>query len=107
MVTEVEETVRKLATLQLVKEHTIRLDFLPAATNKSIGVGMERAAINELQELADSYEQKYFVDDCLNELATTSTFGCVCTGEYFGASERNERINVVVSQSYRVITSTG
>lgn len=92
VVTEVEETVRKLATLQLVKEHTIRLDFLLAETNNSIGVGMELVAINDLQELADSYEQKYFADDCLNELVTRSTFGCVCTGEYFGATERNERV---------------
>ena len=90
VVTEVEETVRKLATLQLVKENAIRLDFLPAATNESIGVGMELVAINDLQELADSYEQKYFVDDCLNELVTRSTFGCVSTGEFFGASERND-----------------
>ena len=97
VVTEVEETVRKLATLQMVKENAIRLDFLPAATNKSIGVGMELVAINELQELADSYEQKYFVDDCLNELATTSTFGCVCTGEYFGASERNDELIMSLS----------
>ena len=90
VVTEVEETVRKLAILQLVKEHTIRLDFLLAATNKSIGVGMELMAINDLQELADCYEQKYFADDGLNELVTRSTFGCVCTGEYFGASERKD-----------------
>lgn len=90
VLTEVEETVRKLATLQLVKEHTIRLDFLLAATNKSIDFGMTLLAINDLQELADSYEQKYFADDCLNELVTRSTFGCVCTGEYFGASERND-----------------
>ena len=101
--TEVEETVRKLATLQMVKENAIRLDFLLAATNKSIGVGMELVAINELQELADSYEQKYFVDDCLNELVTRSTFGYVCTGEYFGASERNERLMSLSAKATELI----
>ena len=91
VVTEVEETVSKLAALQLVKEHAIRLDFLPAAT-KSISVSMELVVIKELQELADSYQQKYFVDDGLNELVTRGTLGCVFTDDYFGAANRNEQL---------------
>ena len=90
--TAVEETVRKLATLQLIKDNAIRLDYLPAATNKSISVSMEFVAIKELQELADSYEQKYFVDDRLNGLVTRATSGCVFTDDYFGAAKRNERL---------------
>ena len=90
--TAVEETVRKLATLQLVKDNAIRLDYLPAAANKSISVSMELVAIKELQKLADSYEQKYFVDDRLNELVTRATLGCVFTDDYLGAAKRNERL---------------
>ncbi len=75
VVTEVAETVKKLANLQMVKETAMRLNYLPASYD-SIRVGMEHVALNELQEWAGSYAHKYFVDEKLNSLVTDGTPRC-------------------------------
>ena len=103
VVTEVEETIIKLATLQMVKETVIMLDFLPAATHKSISVSMELVPLKELQELANSYEQKYFVDDCLNELVTRGTLGCIFTNDYFCAAKRNEQLMSLLAKGTELL----
>ena len=72
---EVAETVKKLADLQMVKEAAMRLN-LPTATYDSIRVSIEHVALKELQEWADSYTHKYFVDQHLNSLVADGIPGC-------------------------------
>ena len=74
--TEVAETVKKLADLQMVKEAAMRLN-LPEATYDSIRVSIEHVALKELQEWADSYTHNYFVNENLNSLVTDGTPGCI------------------------------
>ena len=92
VMTEVEEIITKLASLQMAKETLIMLKFLPAATHKSFSDSMELVAIKELQELADAYQQKHFVDACLNRLVINGTPGCIFTDDYFNASKRSEKL---------------
>ena len=76
LVNEVEETVQKLATLKLVNETIFRLNYLPPAAHKAISSSMEMVAINQLRELANAYEKRYFLDDWLNWLVTD---GAICS----------------------------
>ena len=76
VVTEVTETVNKLANLRMVKETAIRLNFLPAVYNP-FRVGIEQVALKELQEWADSYADKYFVNQHLNSLVTDGIPCCI------------------------------
>ena len=92
VMTEVGEIITKLATLQMAKETLIQLKFLPAATHKSFSDSMELVAIKDLRELADAYQQKHFVDECLNGLVINGTLGCIFTDDYFNASERSEKL---------------
>ena len=92
VVAEVKVTVNKLAVLKLVNERIIRLSFLPSATLRRFISGMEQVAVNELQELADTYKQRYFVDDFLNGLVKDGTLGCLFTGDYFNSSKRCEKL---------------
>lgn len=92
LMTEVEVIITKLATLQMAKETLSKLKFLPAATHQSFSDSMELVAIKELQELADAYQQKHFVDECLNGLVINATLGCTFTDAYFEASERSEKL---------------
>ena len=92
VVAEVKETVNKLAVLRLVNERIIRLRFLPSATLGRFISGMEQVAEKELQELADTYKQRYFVDDFLNGLVRDGTLGCLFTGDYFNSSKRCEKL---------------
>ena len=89
---EVKETVKRLAALELVKENANRLVFLPSATHQGVSSNSELVVRKELQELADSYEQRYFVDDFLNGLVKDGTLGCLFTSDYFNSSKRNERL---------------
>ena len=75
VVTEVAETVKKLADWQMVKETAMRLN-LPTATYDSIRASIEHVALKELQEWADSYTHNYFVDENLNSLVTDGAPGC-------------------------------
>lgn len=88
---ELGETVKKLATLNLVTDHANRLNFLPPAIFKAISSGMIMIARKELQELADSYRQRYFIDDFLHGLVKNGTLGCLFTDDYFTSSKRCEK----------------
>ena len=103
VVTEVAETVKKLAALRMVKETAIRLNFLPATTYNSIRVGMEHVALKELQEWADSYAHRYFVDACLNGLVINGTLGCIFTDDYFNASERSEKLMSLLAKGNELL----
>ena len=103
VMTEVEEIITKLATLQMAKETLIRLKFLPAATHKSFSDSIELVAIKELQELADAYQQKYFVDACLNGLVINGTLGCIFTDDYFNASERSEKLMSLLAKGNELL----
>ena len=103
VMTEVEEIITKLATLQMAKETLIRLKFLPAATHKSFSDSIELVAIKELQELADAYQQKYFVDACLNGLVINGTLGCIFTDDYFNASERSEKLMSLLAKGSELL----
>ena len=85
---EVREVVDKLASLQLVKEHADMLSFLPPGTCKELSSNMALVAKKELQKLADSYEQRYFVNDFLNGLVKDGMLGCLFTSNYFNTSKR-------------------
>ena len=92
VLTEVEDAVNKLVAPELVKQNAIRLGFLPAATHKAISSSMELVATKELQELADSYQKRYFIDDFFNGLVKDGTLGCLFTSDYFNSSKRNETL---------------
>ena len=92
VVAEVNETVKQLATLNLVNEKAIQLRFLPSATHKTISFGMKLMATKELQEFANTYGQRYFVDDFLNGLVKNGTLGCLFTSDYFNTSKRCEKL---------------
>lgn len=85
---EVRETVDKLASLQLVKDHTDMLSILPSATFKELSSNTALVVKTELQKLADSYEQRYFVDDFFNGLVKDGTLGCLFTSNYFNTPKR-------------------
>lgn len=103
VMTEVGEIITKLATLQMAKETLIQLKFLPAATHKSFSDSMELVAIKELRELADAYQQKHFVDDCLNGLVINGTLGCIFTDDYFNASERSEKLMSLLAKGTELL----
>ena len=89
---EVWNVVDKLAALKLVKENANQLTCLPSATHKAVRSGMELGVTKELQELAGSYEQRFFINDCLNELVKEGSLGCLFTSDYFNAPERCEKL---------------
>lgn len=103
VMTEVREIITKLATLQMAKETLIQLKFLPAAAHKSFSDSMELVAIKELRELADAYQQKYFVDECLNGLIINGTLGCIFTDDYFNASERSEKLMSLLAKGTELL----
>ena len=103
LMTEVDEIITKLATLQMAKETLTKLKFLPAATHKSFSDSMELVAIKELQELAGAYQQKRFVDECLNGLVINGTLGCIFTDNYFNASERSEKLMSLLAKGTELL----
>ena len=98
LLAEVGETVKQLATLNLVTDHANRLNFLPPATFKAISSGMILIARKELEEFADSYGQRYFIDDFLNGLVKNGTLGCLFTSDYFNSSKRCEKLMLLLAK---------
>lgn len=98
LLAEVGETVKLLATLNLVTEHVNRLNFLPPATFKAISSGMILIARKELEEFADSYGQRYFIDDFLNDLVNNGTLGCLFASDYFNSSKRCEKLMLLLAK---------
>ena len=95
---EVGEAVNKLATLKLVKRNAVLLDFLPPATHKAINNSVELVIIKELQELAESYRNRYFVDDFLNGLVTDGSLGCLFTSDYFTSPKRSDQLMLLLDK---------
>lgn len=95
---EVWNVVNKLAVLRLLKENSSQLTFLPSATHKAISSSMDLAATKELQELAGSYEQRFFINDCLNDLVKDGSLGCLFTGDYFNAPQRCEKLRSLLTK---------
>lgn len=89
---EVMHVVNKLAALRLVKEIAGQLACLPSAMHKAVISAMELCAAKELQEFAGSYEQRFFINDCLNGLVKDGSLGCLFTSGYFNAPERCEKL---------------
>ena len=102
VVTEVAETVKKLANLRMLKETANRLNFLPATTYNSIKDGMEHVALKELKEWADSYAHKYFVDEYLNSLVMNGNPGFIFTDNYFNTS-RSERLMSLLAKGTELL----
>ena len=90
VVTEVEETVNKLVNYRMAKETAMRMNVLPATYN-SIRVGIEQVALKELQEWADSYAHKCFVDEQLNSLVTDGIPCCITINQHVN-DITNERL---------------
>ncbi len=101
VVTEVTETVKKLANVRLVKETAMRMDFL-SATYNSIRVGMEQVALKELQEWADSYAHRYFVDEKLNSLVVDGAPICTITANQVNNSKR-ERVTALLAKGAELL----
>ena len=97
VVTEVAETVKKLANLWMVKETAMRLNLL-SATYDSIRASLEHVALKELQEWADSYVHKYFVSENLNSLVTDGTPSCVII---------NNHVNYLKSEKLKSLLAKG
>ena len=95
---EVGEAVNKLATLKLVKRNAALLGFLPPATHKSINDSVELVIIKELQELAEFYRNRYFVDDFLNGLVTDGSLGCLFTQDYFTSPKRSDQLILLLDK---------
>ena len=95
---EVGEAVNKLATLKLVKRNAALLGFLPPATHKAINDSVELVIIKELQELAEFYRNRYFVDDFLNGLVTDGTLGCLFTRDYFTSPTRSDQLILLLDK---------
>ena len=100
---EVWEAINRMAALNLVKEHASQLTLLPSAAHEAISSGMELAATKEVQELAGSYEQRYFINDCLNELVKDGSLGCLFTSDYFCASKRCEKLMSLLTKGTELL----
>ena len=101
VVTEVAETVKKLANLRMVKETAMRLNLLPAVFD-SIRVSVEHVTLKELQELADSYAHKYFVDENLNSLVTDGTSGCLIIDNHVNYS-KSEKLKSLLAKGSELL----
>ena len=96
--TEVSEAVNKLATLKLVKRNIFLLGYLPPATHRAIYDSVERVVIKELRELAESYRNRYFIDDFLNGLVTDGSLGFLFTSDYFTSAKRSDQLTFLLDK---------
>ena len=96
--TEISEAVSKLATLKLVKRNAFLLGYLPPATHRAIYDSVERVVIKELRELAESYRNRYFVDDFLNGLVTDGSLGYLFTSDYFTSAKRSDQLTLLLDK---------
>ena len=95
---EVSEAVNKLATLKLVKRNTFLLGFLPPETHRAIYDSVQLVVIKELQKLAESYQNRYFVNDFLNGLVTDGSLGYLFTGDYFTTAKRSDQLALLLDK---------
>ena len=105
LVNEVEETVQKLATLKLVNETIFRLNYLPPAAHKAISSSMEMGAIDQLRQLANAYEKRYFLDDWLNSMVTDGTCCSLFVDNHCDASKIDEELKLLSVKGFELSRS--
>ena len=71
---------------------------MPVASHTAISSGVELLIQKELQELAESYRQRYFAGDFLNGLIKNGTLGCLFTNDYFNCSKRDESLMLLLAK---------